>query len=366
MRVISLDGPIPPSARWALVYATVDAISKVRTQADGSTPLFGCTSFQGVFTPDGFPRGAHALIGEAGDPVADAVSATVGARDARERAAELTRELRERLGRVDALLLHATPGFEERILEGIADAFDGSPPPAYGGSAADDDISGQWRVFHSREAIGEGFVLAGFRSDAPVHGSFVAGYNPGRRKGKVTAASGRIVRTIDGRPAAEVYDEWLGGKLGEQRRTGGVVLGETTLHPLGRAVGTIGRMTRYLLSHPHRVEPDGSMALFTDVKVGDELVLMVGSRDALFERTDRVAGRASRGAETIRGGVLVYCGGCVGVTAERTNEVSQRFGSRIDGAPFVGPATFGEVGCFDRREGVNRHGNLMADAILFE
>ncbi|MBO6940355.1 MAG: FIST C-terminal domain-containing protein [Deltaproteobacteria bacterium] len=366
MRVVSLDAPIPASARWALAYATVDAISKVRAAADGSIPLFGCTSFQGVFTPDGFPRGAHALIGEEGDPVADAVSVQVGAIGARSRAADAARALREKLGTIDALLLHATPGFEERILEGIADAFDGSPPQAYGGSAADDDISGKWRVFHGPDAIGEGFVLAGFRSDAPVHGSFVAGYNPGRRKGKVTAAAGRVVRAIDGRPAAEVYDEWLGGKLGEQRKTGGVVLGETTLHPLGRAVGTIGRMTRYLLSHPHRVERDGSMALFTDVAVGDELVLMVGSRDALFERTDRVAGRASRGAGEVRGGVLIYCGGCVGVTAERTAEVSQRFGSRIDGAPFVGAATFGEVGCFDRREGVNRHGNLMADAILFE
>lgn len=175
-----------------------------------------------------------------------------------------------------------------------------------------------------------------------------------------------MLRKIDGRPAAEVYDEWLGGALSAFRKQGGVVLGETTMHPLGRVVDRVGAIKRYVLTHPHRVERDGSLALFTDVAEGDELVLMVGSREALFDRTDQVATRAGRSADRVSGAILVYCGGCVGVTGDAAGEVSKRFGTRIDGAPFLGAATFGEQGCFTGPTPTNRHGNLMADAILFE
>jgi hypothetical protein len=35
-------------------------------------------------------------------------------------------------------------------------------------------------------------------------------------------------------------------------------------------------------------------------------------------------------------------------------------------APFLGAATFGEHGSFPGPKPINRHGNLMCDAILFE
>ncbi|MBN8612981.1 MAG: FIST C-terminal domain-containing protein [Deltaproteobacteria bacterium] len=360
--------PLAVDARWALVHATVDApfLELTRQLSDAGIRVFGCTSFRGVFVPTGFERGAFALVGGADDPVAESVSRTIDASGARAAAKSAAIDLRTRMTRPDVLLLYATPGFEERLLEGIHDAFEGSPPPLYGGSAADDDLSGQWRVLAGAEAIASGFVLVGFTSPRPVHGSFVAGYTPGTRRGRVTSASGRTLRTIDGRPAAEVYDEWLGGALGPHREGGGVVLADTTMHPLGRAVDRVGAMTRYLLTHPHRVERDGSLSLFTDVAEGDELVLMLGSREALFDRTDQVAMRAGRGAQSIRGGILVYCGGCVGVTGDATAQVSLRFGARLESAPFLGAATFGEQGCFTGPTPTNRHGNLMADAVLFE
>ncbi|MEZ4251307.1 MAG: FIST N-terminal domain-containing protein [Polyangiales bacterium] len=364
----ALGTPLARDVRWALVHSTVDADHGAlrRELAASGAVVFGATSFRGVFVPDGFERGAFALLGRAGDPTAVSVSRRTDGRTARSAAVSAAHELRRTMDRPDVLLLYATPGFEERVLEGIDEAFGGSPPPLYGGSAADDDLSGQWRVFAGSEALESGFVLVGFTSKAPVHGSFVAGYNPGSRRGKVTSASGRVLRKIDGRPAAEVYDEWLGGALSAFRREGGVVLGETTMHPLGRVVDKVGAIKRYVLTHPHRVERDGSLALFADVAEGDELVLMVGSREALFDRTDQVAARAGRSADRVSGAILVYCGGCVGVTGDATGEVSKRFGARIDGAPFLGAATFGEQGCFTGPTPTNRHGNLMADAILFE
>jgi hypothetical protein len=357
---------------WILLYATVDQpaydIALALTRRFPGAAVFGATSFQGVLTPEGFRRGAFALAADRVDGVR-AASATraSSANRARSDARNAADEIVKALGtKPQALLLHATPGFEERILEGVDEAFEGKAPPLYGGSAADDDLSAKWRVVGNGKVEGEGFVLAGFVSDKPLHGSFVAGYTPGAKRGRVTAASGRRVRTIDGRPAAKVYSEWLGGELDDVVATGGTVLARTSLHPLGRAVDKIGAVPRYLLSHPHEIHADGSLSLFTDVAAGDELVLMVGSRGALVERTDQVAARAGRSAGALRGGILVYCGGCVGAIGDDASTVARRFHERIGHAPYIGAATFGEQGCFTGDKPMNRHGNLMCDAILFE
>lgn len=371
MRWVDLSAPAPAvRGRWALVYATVDAPIDARVAALSSRirgPVFGCTSSAGVFTPRGFERGAFALIGEEGDAAVEVAVRTCNAVQARRVAREAAQAITAQLGkRPDALLLHATPGFEERLVEGLDDAFDGRAPQTFGGSAADDDLSGKWSAFLGPERVGEGFVLAGFSSERPVLGSYVAGYVPGRQRGVVTQASGRVVHEIDHRPAARVYDEWLGGALGVAVEQGRVVLADTTLHPVGRAIDRVGNVPRYLLSHPHEVLRDGSLSFFTELAQGDEIVLMIGSAASLLERTEQAAARAlGRGDAKPRGGVLVYCGGCVMAIGDRAREVGTTYHRAIGGAPFIGAATFGEIGCFTGPTPVNRHGNLMCDTVLF-
>jgi hypothetical protein len=361
-------------ATWILAYATVDVplarAMKTLMEKNPGVPIFGCTSFQGVFSPSGFTRGLHVLTGEPSDTVeAKAVSRAVGGLRARSEASAAAAELRSMHGGAGpaSILMHATPGFEERVLEGIDDAFGGNPPPVYGGSAADDTISGEWKVFHNDILTGEGFVLVGFWSKRRVFGSFVAGYAPTTTRGTVTAANGRVIKTIDGKPAAQIYNEWTHGGIAAQM-SGGTVLAATTLRPLGRVVDKVGAVPRYLLSHPHEVQKDGSLALFTDVAVGDELVLMLGTEAALLERTNQVANRAlaSGGAdEPLSGSILIYCGGCVGALGDNVPDVSNMFKKQLHGAPFVGAATFGEQGCFTGPKAMNRHGNLMCNAIMF-
>jgi hypothetical protein len=361
------------SASWILAYATIDVplARSLRSVAERfpGVPVFGCTSFHGVFSPGGFTRGLHVLAGEAIDGVeAKPVFRVVGASRARAEALAAAAELRASHDTPPScILMHATPGFEERVLEGIDDAFDGTPPPVYGGSAADDDIKGDWKVFSGESITGEGFVLVGFWAKRRVFGSFVAGYTPTNTRGIVTAAHGRVVEKIDGEPAAAVYDEWTHGSIRAQL-SGGTVLAETTLRPLGRVIDKVGAVPRYLLSHPLEVLPNGALALFADVSVGDELVLMLGTESALLERTNQVANRALASGDPddpLAGAILIYCGGCVGALGDKVPDVSTTFRKQLHGAPFVGAATFGEQGCFTGPKAMNRHGNLMCDAIMF-
>ena len=362
------------ACNWMLAYSTVDVplarhLSSSLHSHVGAT-IFGCTSFQGVFNPNGFSRGMHALAASKSDGIRAApVLRSTGSVRARTEARTAAMAIQKTLGEVPScMLLHATPGFEERVLEGIEEAFSGSPPPVYGGSAADDEMKGDWRIYLDTNIVAEGFLLVGFTSPRPVLGSFVSGYTPTNTTGVVTATTGRVVNTIDNLPAAEVYNNWTNGAIRNQLG-GGVVLHETVPQPVGRIVDKVRSMPRYLLSHPHQVMPSGGLLFFSEMKVGDELILMLGSESALVERTAQATARAlgaSNAPEQLCGGILLFCGGCVSVLGEKAGEAATSFRKQILDAPFVGASTFGEVGCFSGTTLINRHGNLMCDAVLFE
>ena len=89
-----------------------------------------------------------------------------------------------------------------------------------------------------------------------------------------------VAFTIDGRPAAEVYNQWLGGALQPQLDGGGVVLAQTALHPLAVKVGQVHGLPHYLLVHPEAITPGHSLRTFCDLRVGDRLLARPGARFA--------------------------------------------------------------------------------------
>jgi hypothetical protein len=375
MRYFSCDA-IPSdlgSIRWLLAYTTVDVdvnalTQRLRARFPG-VPVFGCTSFQGVFTPEGFKRGAWALAGDTRDDVQMLGAMAVWNADATDCAVAAATALKAQLnGLPPALLLaYPTPGAEEAMLRGVASVF-GSEVPIYGGSAADDDVSGQWKIFCDGQTTSRGIVLIAVRSQHAILADFLSGYLPTRHRGYVTGALGRRVLTIDDKPAAQVYNDWTQGALGDTLQTGGVVLAETTLSPLARVKARVGGVAFHLLSHPCEVSPkDGSLTFFTDFQTGDEVTLMRGNPQSLINRVEQVGKRALSSSrpplDHLSGGVLIYCGGCVGAVRGHLDEIAARFHSTIFNAPFLGAATFGEQGRA-LGTGENWHGNLMCSAVL--
>lgn len=359
------------NAAWVALYTAVDV--PIRPILDGirrenpTLPIFGATSFQGIFMPGGFKRGAGLLIADKHDALDVAVSLKkIGAAEAHAAAQEACRQVARELGAApNVLLLHATPGFEERILGGIRAVF-GDDVPVYGGSAADDDISGRWQVFSNGGSAAEGFVLAGLRSQLAVRGAFLGGYLPTEFSGTVTRASGRTVHRIDGEPAAKVYDGWTKGNITHEVETGGSVLLKTNLNPVARLMGEPRGMPRRLLSHPHSVNAsDGSLSFFSEFAAGDRITLMTSTKNPLVTRVARTVQRArGTSAAPVRGGLLVYCGGCLSVLLDRADEIAREFERALDGAPFIGLATFGEQGQFFDKTS-SAHGNLMCTVVVF-
>jgi hypothetical protein len=360
---IDLGSPV-----WVMIYGVEEAplgavIGEIRRRHPRAR-VFGATSFQGVFSPDGFARGIVMLVGEPHDGVRaevclHAVGATQAAEAAERACVSISRELD---GRPDLFLLHATPGFEERVLEGVARS--GLDVPVYGGSAADDGVAGRWRVFAHGERATEGFALVGLKSRRPILSSFTGGYLPTEFSGRVTKATGRTVYEIDGRPAARVYDEWTHGAITEELERGGRVMRKTNLLPVARTLGEVHGMPRRLLSHPREALSGGALRFFSELTAGDEITLMTSSQSALVGRVRRAAerARASRVLEP-KGGLLIYCGGCLSSVMDRASEVAHEFRAGAGDLPFVGLASFGEQGTLLPHT-ASLHGNLMSSVVL--
>jgi hypothetical protein len=354
------------SARYRVeeVQATLRALAPT-AQLHGGTGCLGAMTERGFHSREGDGIG---LLGVA-DAGTFGVGASLGGSDWRAAAKDAVRRALAQAGRPgempELVWLSAAPGHEEEVLLGIEDAV--GRVPIAGGSTADNDVGGAWRQIANDLTYGEAVAVTVMFPSARVAYAFHSGYSPTDGAGRITRADGRTLFEIDGRPAAEVYDEWTGGLIRDVLGTETNILDRTTLHPLGRAVGFAGGLPYYRLSHPETVRKDGSLTLFTAVEEGERLGLMEGSIDSLVTRAGRVAAAAlSAGemrAEEVSGALLIYCAGCMLAVRERMSDVVASVNEVLKGKPFLGMFTFGEQGCFIGGE--NHHGNLMMSVVVF-
>jgi hypothetical protein len=337
------------------------------------TPLHGATSCQGVITQEGFwgdeGRGLGVLA--IADPEG---SYGVGWADIGEDAARAGQrallgalEQAGRPGEVPGLVwLSSPPGQEERVLGGMHEVF-GRDVPIIGGTSADDAVAGRWKQFANGTAHEAAVVATAMFPSCWVGFAYRSGFTPTEQSARVTRAEGRTVLTLDGRPAAEVYDAWTGGSLGWAPGGAENVMAKTILLPVGRLADTIHGVPYFVLSHPSLVTAEGALTFFTELVEGDELVFMRGSQDSLLQRAGRVAQAAVATADAsgreLSGALVVYCAGCMLAIRSDVERVVADLCGALGSRPFLGTFTFGEQGCF--RRGDNRHGNLMVSAVVF-
>ncbi|MEL6571360.1 MAG: FIST N-terminal domain-containing protein [Pseudomonadota bacterium] len=344
----------------------------IEDQLTDVSALHGATSCLGVMSQDGpfvdAGVGAFAIWDPDGDFGTGMQDLGSNSRAAARLATEEALTAADRSGEApDVIWLSCSPGSEEEVLAGIEDVVGGNVP-ILGGSAADDTVEGHWQVFDAQSTISNGVIVSVLFPSKPISFAYHNGYAPTVNKGVVTKANGRILHEIDGQPAADVYRSWATeGLIPSQVDERTAILSESTLSPLGRYLEEVGGVPFYLLFHPAGLLPDGSLELFADVQVGDELTLMMGAPDQLAERAGKVAALAAQSAamptEGIAGALMVYCGGCMLAVKDRLTEVSDGINRALPKVPFMGVFTFGEQGMVVGER--NRHGNLMISAIVF-
>lgn len=280
--------------------------------------------------------------------------------------------------------IYQAPGQEEAVIAGLRRVV-GDRCPIIGGSSADNEVAGAWQQIGPAGAMTGGLVVGVLFSSGGIGFAFQGGYEPGGASGIVTAvggdcgpagglpsgvvtrARGRQLIAIDGQPAAEVYNRWIGGGLDELLADGGNILKQTTMFPVGIDAGKVEGITNYLLIHPDRILAGGALSTFAEIEEGTRLYSMRGNRGRLIQRAGKVAAAAAAtlpgGSRSLAGGLVVYCAGCMLAVGEADMPgVSTAISDSFGGMPFLGCFTFGEQGAMLGR---NAHGNLMISAVAF-
>jgi len=315
----------------------------------GPLPVVGGTSSNGLATESGIIRaggrgrgvGVMALAGRGlsvGVGHAEVGSAPRRAGEAA--AAAALAAAVSRTGSPVAALLFAPPGYEEAILHGVTSTL-GRGVPLFGCTVADEDLSGRWAAFCGSEALPNGVVVA------VLHGSFLAGaafstgYWTTSLQAEATGVTGRVISRLGGRPAAEVYAEWLGADVSELY--GPRIHRYAAAEPLGVEEP---RTRRVLVKEPGTASADGSLGLFGEVKEGDIIRMLSCTPESLISAAGAAAAeamtRASLRPELVRGVLVAQGSGRVLLLGERAQEVVLQIRRVVGNAPLLGMAGFGE------------------------
>jgi len=363
------------------------ALAKVRDLARG-VPYTGCTTCQGCLIGTRSERTNHKVAGVwcLHDPEGDFECYNFELTDDPLKAAEKAGKASYQnftkrrdsnnpvtRGKPSFVWVHAAPGPEDLVLVGLAKVF-GNEVPLIGGSSADNDISASWKQWSSHgggKLTGAGCSIALCYVSALVQGQLFTGYNATGKQGIVTKCDGlRHILEIDNRPSITVYNEWTGGAYDEFLKDpeDSIILGPSSLFPLGQVCGEDQDGEPFLRSmHPHLIKKQTqSLTLFSDVKEGEQVVMMAGTKENLVNRIAGVATHIVRTSgftlQEVRGALLVFCAGCMMYASDSMDVAAGKVSEALGAAPYIGVHTFGEQGQFP--DGMNRHGNLMFSCLV--
>lgn len=326
----------------------VDEVVAGIGEAIPDVPVLGNTSFTGVVVPGaGYVGGDVPFVGvmALADPemVVSVVAANRAENDDPVEAgvamAETALDLAETDFAPEYFYMAASPAEEEFYLKGISSVI--GREPFFGGSAADNTIAGNWKLYAGDQSFADGCVAAFFWNAPSMTNVFTGAYRETDDFGVITKVEGnRTIAEIDGVPAAKKFQEWAG--CSDDDIAGGNLLAYTVLSPLG-VKDRLGDLIA--IRHPMNGNEDFSINVGNNVTektcvirmeaTVDELIQSVP--DTLRQLIDRMPGEPAAFH-------LVHCGGRRAGIDARIGEVAAAVAEVAGDVPYIMEFTFGEYG----------------------
>lgn len=267
---------------------------------------------------------AEVRDGEAGEALGRRLATQVRQRDV------AGRPLVHVFALADGLAINASAvasGIEAALPEGVG---------VSGGLAGDDDRFERTVLWADSLLDGPSVLAVAFYGETLRVGVGAAGgwdtFGIDRR---VTKSDGNVLVELDGRPALDLYEQYLGPYAAELPASG-------LRFPLAiRAEGTDYELVRTLLG----VDREARTVRFAgDVPEGATARLMRSSTDRLIDGAHDAAGRAADMLGTSpQLGLLVSCVGRKWTMGERIEEEVEEASAALGGAPSVGFYSYGEL-----------------------
>ena len=356
-----------------LVFAYMSCDYKIKDVIKGikevySCPVIGNTSFTGVIMPEGYIGGDKPFVGImvlcdpsmiVGVGFADR-KAYQSARDAGEAATKHARIMTKMPfnDEPDLMYMTASPTEEEFFLKGANRVV--GRVPLFGGSAADNTISGNWSLYLDNKVTGEGVAVALIYMKGGFVNEFTGAYRETKDMGIITKVEGtRKLVSIDGVPAVKKYAQWRGRKPSEFM--GAKLLSETITSPLG-VKDRLGDLIA--IRHPMNGNDDYSMNIGANLAEGTTVIRMEATVDELITSVGKTLKELNKKlTKPVVCYHLVHCGGRRAGIDARINEVYKEIKKNVGGVPFIMEFTFGEYGYVD--DGRNTTGGLMLSFTAF-
>ena len=334
-------------------------------------PIIGCTSSGMIMTNDGIIEsedGFAGLMSFDDKNMNIGVAAHKAGKNAREIGRKVARQAVENAGEnysPNYFYMVASPKEEEDYLMGIQDVI--GRVPMFGGSAADDTVEGNWKIFCNDEVFSDGVAVAFFYTDNDIVTSYTGAYRESENYGLITEVkNNRTLAKIDGVSALKKYAEWIGKKPSELK--GQNLLVASITKPLG-VKDPLGNLT--VVRHPMFGDDMGTKTTTDDVinlgnKVVEKtaIVQLEATVDELIKSTKTTLKdvKSQLSAEPA-GYFLVHCGGRKLGIGDRIDEVYKNLVEEAHGVPFIVVFTFGEYG-YDEHS-ANICGGLMLSFTAF-
>ncbi|MEU7908599.1 FIST N-terminal domain-containing protein [Actinoplanes sp. NPDC049118] len=301
-------------------------------------PTIGCST-AGEFDQRGMSEGGLAAVALPTSVVsrAAAVLAELGG-DVKAGVAAGVRELEKQLGtalrdldperHVGLMLIDGAHAVEEQVNEALGDA---APLLSFvGGSAADDMKFAETPVYCGSAVSANGVALLILELSVPYAIVKTSSFEPAGRTFAITKADDqlRIVREIDGRPAADVYAEALGVTVGE------LDFGTFAANPVGLMIdGKPWVRCAQAVIEGNGIKFACQILEGMDVELLKPTDMVRDTTEAMREAVDNVGGHAS-------GAVLFNCAyRKLQIGAEHLEE---KFIDSLGDTPSAGFHTFGE------------------------
>lgn len=337
------------SIKMAFVYGSCDynideMLSGVAEELP-DIPLIGNTSFTGIITPEGFIGSEDGFVGVMAlsdpDMIIGIASKERGAspvEDGKLIAAEAMKAANQNSS-PNFFYMAASPAEEEFYLKGISSII--GRIPFFGGSAADNSISGNWKLYTDNSQFSDGVVIAFFYGDIKMTNLFTGSYRETDDFGVITKVDGnRTLVEIDGVPATKKYAKWRG--IDMEAVTGGNLLATTITSPLG-VKDRLGDLIA--IRYPMNGNDDFSMAIGNNLSEKTCVIRMEATVDELISST----------GETLKALIekmdkppiafhLVHCGGRRAGIDSRIDKVAKLIKEVAGDIPFIVEFTFGEYG----------------------
>ncbi len=342
----------------AVLFSTVDydldTLVGMVQDCLGDTPLWGGTSSSGVFTSEGWitgEKGAAALLLLAGVP-AGVGGALVGSDPLTAAKAAVSQALLQAGGSAVAFLTMPVIGQEDQLMQAIHELAPNTP--VVGGTTSEHGPGGTMRQFSNGKVLQGGYTVAAIGGKKAGH-VFMNGYLPTGKKAVITAATGRRIVTLDGRPALDVYQEWTG--LPREKIAGGNILPTSTTCPL-----VLLLKGQELSCHPVSGNEDGSIDTATTQPVGATIEMRQNSIDGMIADVATAVSAAARDVTEPSTVILSHCGGRAIALGDRIKDVVPQVKKAVGSVPWVGFLAFGEQGSILLDQPM--HANLSISALV--